>query len=80
MKASANPRGLRGSQISQGARIVAVADVFEVITGPRADQRPVSVAEARQEVVRASESPCDPGVVRAFLNVSVGELWRWSGW
>lgn len=76
---SGYPLGLRGSQISRGARIVAVADVFEVITAPRAYRRPVSVAEARQELVRVSGSQLDPKVVRAFLNVSVGELWQVVG-
>jgi len=72
---SGYPVGLRGSRIARGARIVAVADVFEVITAPRPYRRPVSVAQARAELVRVSGSQLDPKVVRAFLNVSVGELW-----
>ncbi|HUY08714.1 MAG TPA: HD domain-containing phosphohydrolase [Candidatus Dormibacteraeota bacterium] len=69
------PVGLRGSEIAKAARVVAVADVFEVITAPRPYRRPVSIAQAREELVRASGTQLDPKVIRAFLNVSVGELW-----
>jgi putative nucleotidyltransferase with HDIG domain len=72
---SGYPRRLKGSEISQGARIVSVADIFEVITAPRPYSRPVGVTRAREELVRVSGSQLDPAVVRAFLNVSVGELW-----
>jgi putative nucleotidyltransferase with HDIG domain len=72
---SGYPRGLRGSKISRAARIVAVADIFEVITAPRPYSRPVGVTKAREELVRVSGTQLDPAVVRAFLNVSVGELW-----
>lgn len=72
---SGYPRGLKGSAICKSARIVAVADVFEVITAPRPYRRPISIAKARAELVRVSGSQLDPWVVRAFLNVSVGELW-----
>lgn len=72
---SGYPRGLKGRQISQAARIVSVADIFEVITAPRPYSRPVGVTKAREELVRVSGTQLDPAVVRAFLNVSVGELW-----
>lgn len=72
---SGYPAGLRGSEIAKAARIVAVADVFEVITAPRPYRRPVSIVQAREELVRVSGSQLDPKVIRAFLNVSVGELW-----
>jgi putative nucleotidyltransferase with HDIG domain len=72
---SGYPHGLKGSAISQAARIVAVADIFEVITAPRPYSRPVGVTKAREELVRVSGTQLDPAVVRAFLNVSVGELW-----
>ncbi|MGA8426810.1 MAG: HD domain-containing phosphohydrolase [Candidatus Dormiibacterota bacterium] len=72
---SGYPRGLKGSEISRAARIVAVADIFEVITAPRPYSRPVGVTKAREELVRVSGTQLDPAVVRAFLNVSVGELW-----
>ncbi len=76
---SGYPKGLRGNQISLGARIVSVADVYDTITVTRAYRRPVSVTSARAELVRVAGSQLDPGIVRAFLNVSVGRLWRVLG-
>jgi HD domain len=73
------PHRLRGQEISRAARIVAVADSYEVMTAPRAYKRPMSVSAARQELVRVAGSQLDPVVVRAFLNISVGRLWRTIG-
>ena len=68
------PKGLAGDRISLGARIVAVADAFEVMTAPRPYRRPVSAEAARQELARCAGSYFDPTVVRAFLNISIGRL------
>ena len=73
------PRGLEGEGISLGGRIVAVADAFEVMTAARPYKRPVGPVAARQELVRCSGTHFDPEVVRAFLNVSLGRLWRAMG-
>jgi hypothetical protein len=73
------PRGLAGEQISRGGRIVAVADSFEVMTAPRPYKRPMGPVAARAELVRCSGAQFDPDIVRAFLNVSVGRLWRAIG-
>ena len=73
------PNQLRGHEISYAARIVSVADSYEVMTAPRAYKRPMSVAAARRELVRGAGTQFDPAVVRAFLSVSVGNLWRAVG-
>ncbi len=73
------PRGLAGNQISLAGRIVAVADSYEVMTAVRPYRKPVSVSAARQELVKCSGSQFDPVVVRAFLNISMGRLWRVVG-
>jgi hypothetical protein len=69
------PTGLEAEQIGVGARIVAVADSFEVMTAPRAYKRPLSVPAARRELIACAGSQFDPQVVRSFLNVSLGRLW-----
>ena len=78
------PHGLAGTDISMAARVVAVADAFEVMTAARSYRRPVSAAAARDELVRCAGSHFDPMVVRAFLNVSLGrQRWGWHrspGW
>ncbi|MBJ7609312.1 MAG: HD domain-containing protein [Candidatus Dormibacteraeota bacterium] len=73
------PHGLRGDQISLAARIVSLADSFEVMTAPRSYKRPMSVVAAREELVRVAGTQLDPTAVRAFLNISVGRLWRAVG-
>jgi putative nucleotidyltransferase with HDIG domain len=73
------PRGLAGGEISLAGRIVAVADVFEVLTAPRPYRRPVSAGAARAELARCAGTQFDPAVVRAFLSVSLGRLQRVMG-
>jgi putative nucleotidyltransferase with HDIG domain len=68
------PHGLAGNEISFGARIVAVADAFEVMTSVRPYARPVSAEAARAELAECAGTQFDPMVVRAFLNVSLGRL------
>ncbi|HEX3606273.1 MAG TPA: HD domain-containing phosphohydrolase [Candidatus Dormibacteraeota bacterium] len=73
------PKGLRGREISLGARIVAVVDAFETMTAARPYKRPMGVAAARRELVRSSGTHLDPTLVRAFLTISIGRLWRTVG-
>jgi HD-GYP domain-containing protein (c-di-GMP phosphodiesterase class II) len=68
------PRGLAGHDISLAGRIVAVADVFDVLTSARSYKQPIPADEARKEIARCAGSQFDPTVVRAFLNVGIGRL------
>lgn len=68
------PNGLSGPDISMAARIVAVADVYDVITSARSYKAPCTPVEARQELARSAGSHFDPRVVRAFLSVSIGRV------
>jgi len=74
------PNRLKGQEISLAARIVAVADSYEVMTAPRNYKRQMSVSVAKQELVRCAGTQFDPTIVRAFLNISVGRLWRTIGY
>lgn len=77
---SGYPKGLAGTQISLGARIVAVADAYEVMTSPRPYRRAKSSRAAREEVVCCTAgTQFDPIVVRAFLTASLGRLRRVVG-
>jgi HD-GYP domain-containing protein (c-di-GMP phosphodiesterase class II) len=62
------PDGLQGTDIPQGARILAVALRFSAMTKPRADRAAMSVVTGAFEVL-ANEAgrSLDPEVVRAFL-------------
>ena len=68
------PRGLAGEAISRAGRIVAIADVYDVITSSRSYKEPASVADARAELVRSSGTQFDPRLVRAFLAISLGRM------
>ncbi len=70
------PRGLAGHEISHAGRIVAVADVFEVMTAARSYKRPMSVAAARRQLAESAGTQLDPACVRAFLGASLPRvLW-----
>lgn len=74
---SGYPNGLQGNAICLGARIVAVADAFEVMTAARAYKKPMKAPLAREELTRCAGTQFDPDVVRAFVNVSIGPV-RWG--
>jgi putative nucleotidyltransferase with HDIG domain len=74
------PNGLAADDISLGARIVAVADAYDVMTSPRPYRRAMGARAAREELAGgAAGSQFDPAVVRAFLTVSLGRLRRIAG-
>ena len=68
------PDGVAGDKIGLGARIVSVADAFEVMTAGRTYQKAMSLQEAREQLTRNAGSQFDPTVVRAFLNCSLGRV------
>jgi len=61
------PRGLSGEQIPLNARIIAVADSYDVMTRGRPYRAAISHEEAIEELKRCSGSQFDPFVVDAFL-------------
>jgi HD-GYP domain-containing protein (c-di-GMP phosphodiesterase class II) len=73
------PHRLSGSEIGLGARIVAVADAFEVMTAPRPYRRSVDAQAARAELARHAGTQFDPDVVRHFLAVGLPVLRRSMG-
>lgn len=73
------PSGLRGREICLGARIVSVADAYDVMTAARAYQRPVSRRAALRELVAHAGVQFDPVVVRAMIAVGVPRLRRAQG-
>jgi len=66
---SGYPDKLHGEEISLSGRIVALADSFETMTAARSYKKPMSIADARAELVRCAGGHFDPTVVRAFLNI-----------
>ncbi|MCH8346034.1 MAG: HD-GYP domain-containing protein [Chloroflexi bacterium] len=61
------PRGLKGEEIPQGARIYAVVDAYVAMTSHRPYRKTLPHRKAIEELVRNANSQFDPEVVRAFL-------------
>ena len=62
---SGYPFGLKGTEISQGAKIIAVADVVEAITSGRPYRNAVGLEMALSEVEQGRGTKYDPDVVDA---------------
>ena len=63
------PEGLRGEDIPESARIVAIADVFDALTMVRPYKRAWSIADAIDEIKRGRGKHFDPYLVDCFLRV-----------
>lgn len=62
------PNGLTGEAIPLGARIIAVADIFEAITARRHYRGPIQVKKAFEMLQEESGKRLDKKVVTAFMN------------
>ena len=63
---SGYPQGLKGEEIPLGARLFAVADVYDALTSTRPYRDPVSHEEALSEIRQRSGTYFDHRVVAAF--------------
>jgi response regulator RpfG family c-di-GMP phosphodiesterase len=66
---SGYPLGLKGRQISLGARIIAIADSYVAMTTDRPYRGALSRDEAMREITKKAGTQFDPEVVEAFLSV-----------
>src|SRR5205823_2048680 len=63
------PTGLRGEEIPLSARILTVADVYDVLTSQRPYSAPMSKEAAYERILLGSSHSFDPTIVRAFLHL-----------
>jgi HD-GYP domain-containing protein (c-di-GMP phosphodiesterase class II) len=63
------PTGLKGEEIPLSARILTVADVFDVLTSQRPYKAALSLDAARERLLQGSAASFDPMIVRAFLTL-----------
>jgi putative nucleotidyltransferase with HDIG domain len=69
------PRGLAAEEIPRGARLIAVADTYDVITARDSYRKPLSSEEAVAELREVAGSQLDPKVVQVFLELlTAGDL------
>jgi putative nucleotidyltransferase with HDIG domain len=65
---SGYPSGLKREEIPLSARILTVADVYDVLTSQRPYKVALSKDDARERLVSGSGTSFDPLLVRAFLS------------
>ncbi len=65
------PNGLSGHAIPLGARIIAAADTYDVMTSRDSYRRPVSSEAALAELRRVAGAQLDPDVVEIFVEMIV---------
>jgi diguanylate cyclase (GGDEF)-like protein len=63
------PTGLKGEEIPIGARIIAIADVYQALTSDRPYRKAFSKKEAVRIIKNGSGTQFDPKVVDVFLKV-----------
>jgi putative two-component system response regulator len=66
---SGYPEGLRGEAIPVSARLVALADVYDILISRRPHKPPIPHAEAVQIVAAARDTHFDPDIVNAFVEL-----------
>jgi putative nucleotidyltransferase with HDIG domain len=67
------PRGLAGDDIPELARIISVADTYDVMTARDSYRTPVSTVEAMQELRRVAGKQLDPRFVEVFIELLEGK-------
>ncbi|MER5883585.1 HD-GYP domain-containing protein [Streptomyces sp. NPDC001941] len=80
MDGSGYPYGLKGSQIPEFARVVAVADAFDAMTTTRSYRAGRPAGEALEELERCAGAQFDPRMVRGLVRAleRYGPPARWN--
>ena len=63
------PFGIQGEQIPLGSKVIAVADVYDVLTARDTYRAPVSTSEAFDELRRSAGTQLDPELVEVFIDL-----------
>ncbi|MBQ3968091.1 MAG: diguanylate cyclase [Lachnospiraceae bacterium] len=63
------PRGLKGKEISEGARIVAIADAFDAMSSNRVYRKAIDKERIRNEYVEGRGRQFDPEFTDVFLKL-----------
>jgi len=77
MNGTGYPQGLKDGEISEYARIVAIADVYEALTHNRPYRKKISAHEAMKELI-APNPQFDSGILKVWINkVGVYPISSW---
>ena len=66
---SGYPRGLKGEQIHEFARIIGLVDTYEAMAHPRADREALVVYNALREIIDLRNSLFDPNLIKALIYI-----------
>ena len=69
------PRGLNGQEISQHARIIAIADAYDAMVSDRPYKITLSKDEAIEEIKIFAGSQFDPEIAKVFVEKVLNEKW-----
>lgn len=75
---SGYPDGLMGQEIPLGAKIVAIADVFDSLISERSYRKPLALEEALQIIKDGSGTHFDPDLVEIFVSIALDAHKTWS--
>ena len=64
------PNGLKGDQIPIGARLMAVADVYDALVSRRPYKDPYPHDVAVREIISEKGTQFDPDVIDAFVKIA----------
>ncbi|HEX9058603.1 MAG TPA: HD domain-containing phosphohydrolase [Clostridia bacterium] len=65
---SGYPDGIKGENISLGARIIGIADSFDAMVSDRPYRKGMPIEDAFREIEKCSGSQFDPNVAKVFIN------------
>lgn len=69
------PDGLKGEEISLGARILCVADCFDAMVSERPYRKGMSIEDAFFELKKCSGTQFDPAIVQTFINAVKNKIY-----
>jgi putative nucleotidyltransferase with HDIG domain len=69
------PRGIRGEEIPLGARVIAVADVFDAMVQPRSYHEPSPVEDVLRTIREGAGRRFDPAIVRLLNDPETENRW-----
>ena len=73
---SGYPRGLKGEAIPWKARIIAIADAYDVMTTGRPYRKALNEAAAVAEIKANAGTQFDPAIARVFVEKVLGLTWE----
>ena len=66
---SGYPKGLRGEQIHEFARVIGLVDTYEAMAQPRADRKARVIYNALKEIINLRNSLFERRLIRALINI-----------